>query len=56
MTVECLSVPENATGMVKLHPTLRSTTCWLSLETQTSSLMAHERPAMHDSEFFPPHA
>jgi len=55
ITVECLSVPENATGIVKLQPTERSTT-WSSLDRQTSSSIAQDRPARQDPEFEPPQA
>ena len=55
ITVECLSVPENPTGIVKLQPTERSTT-WSSLDRQTSSSIAQDRPARQDPEFEPPQA
>ena len=54
-TLECLSVPENAIGIVKLQDSERSTT-WLSPETHVSSSVAQDLPAMQDPELAPPHA
>ncbi len=56
MTLELASVPEKATGMVKLQPVVRSTTSLASFETQADSSIVQDRLEMQDPDPLPPHA